>query len=474
VGQLKNILGIVLVLVLLIAAYLVFRTDILRTKVDGADLVSANAVFVFETYEPVSVWNQLVNQPIWSRMTELPALKSLEAQLIHLDSLAGKSGNLDKAFKGHKFTVSLHPVGREEYGFLFSVTFQDRGFLEFLKDMETRMSGQVNVKTRNYSGVTIYESTPRTSHGKTFTYAVYKNVLIGSYASFLVEDGIRFGMSGELKSFRERFPHLYKHQPQPSGIGVLRITGNGFAGLVDAVSSEKGDVLVRELSDNGFSANLLPGFTDTSVLLRGDLFVDGETGFTSRVGRKFNKTVFANQISNRTAVLYQYLIDNLTDFKFPVNKAFEARSTVKAELEEEFAVEAFFSTLSGEIALLTIGHVGNYAAQVCDRLAEKNISLAHYDMRFVKPIDEEILHEVFTTYKKVITVEDGCIQGGFGSAVLEFMADNNYQAEVRRLGIPDRVVEHGEQIELQRECGFDPAGIEKSVMDVLESVSRSI
>ncbi|MFC4870125.1 hypothetical protein [Negadavirga shengliensis] len=352
-GQLKNVLGIMLVLVLLVAAYLVFRTDVLQAKVDGADLVSANAVFVFETYEPVSVWNQLVNQPIWSRLTELPALKALEAQLIHLDSLAGKSGNLDKAFKGHKFTVSLHPVGREEYGFLFSVTFQDKGFLEFLKDMETRMGGQVNVKTRNYSGVTIYESTPRTSHGKTFTYAVYKNVLIGSYASFLVEDGIRYGMSGELKSFREGFPHLYKHQPQPSGSGILRITGNGFAGLVDAVSSEKGDVLVRELSDNGFSANLLPGFTDTSVLLRGDLFVDGEAGFTSKVGRKFNKTVFANQISNRTAVLHQYLIDNLTDFKFPVNKAFEARSTVKAELEEEFAVEAFFSTLSGEIALLT-------------------------------------------------------------------------------------------------------------------------
>jgi 1-deoxy-D-xylulose-5-phosphate synthase len=127
-----------------------------------------------------------------------------------------------------------------------------------------------------------------------------------------------------------------------------------------------------------------------------------------------------------------------------------------------------------EIALLTIGHVGNYAVEVCNRLAEKNLSVGHYDMRFVKPIDEEILHEVFTTYKKIITIEDGSIQGGFGSAVLEFMADNNYQAEVRRLGIPDRIVEHGEQIELHRECGFDPDGIEKSVIEMLESVSRSL
>ena len=127
-----------------------------------------------------------------------------------------------------------------------------------------------------------------------------------------------------------------------------------------------------------------------------------------------------------------------------------------------------------EIVLLTIGHVGNYAVEVCNRLAEKNLSVGHYDMRFVKPLDEEMLHEVFTSYKKIITVEDGCIQGGFGSAVLEFIADNNFQAEVRRLGIPDRIVEHGEQIELHRECGFDTDGIEKAVIEMLESVSRSL
>jgi 1-deoxy-D-xylulose-5-phosphate synthase len=74
----------------------------------------------------------------------------------------------------------------------------------------------------------------------------------------------------------------------------------------------------------------------------------------------------------------------------------------------------------------------------------------------VKPIDEVLLHEVFSKYKKVITIEDGCIQGGFGSAVLEFMADHRYTAEVKRLGIPDEIIEHGEQMELHHECGFDP------------------
>lgn len=127
-----------------------------------------------------------------------------------------------------------------------------------------------------------------------------------------------------------------------------------------------------------------------------------------------------------------------------------------------------------DVAILTIGHIGNYASEVCDRLAARDIAVAHYDMRFVKPLDEELLHEVFARYKKIITVEDGCLPGGFGSAVLEFMADHHYHAEVRRLGIPDRVVEHGEQRELHRECGFDAGGIERCVLGILESVSRTL
>jgi 1-deoxy-D-xylulose-5-phosphate synthase len=95
-------------------------------------------------------------------------------------------------------------------------------------------------------------------------------------------------------------------------------------------------------------------------------------------------------------------------------------------------------------------------------------------MRFVKPLDEQLLHQVFLKFKKVVTVEDGCVQGGFGSAVLEFMADHNYYSEIRRLGIPDNVIEHGEQIELHRESGFDPEGIERAVMEMLESVPKSL
>lgn len=118
-----------------------------------------------------------------------------------------------------------------------------------------------------------------------------------------------------------------------------------------------------------------------------------------------------------------------------------------------------------DIAILTIGHVGNFVTEAMHNL--DTYSIAHYDMRFVKPLDEKLLHQVFKKHDKVITVEDGCIQGGFGSAVIEFMADNNYQAHIKRLGIPDKYVEHGTQAELWRECDYDTQAIVETVQQIV-------
>lgn len=112
-----------------------------------------------------------------------------------------------------------------------------------------------------------------------------------------------------------------------------------------------------------------------------------------------------------------------------------------------------------DIAILTFGHIGNYAVEACEMLADEGISAAHYDMRFAKPIDEDMLHDVMGKFKHIISVEDGCIMGGFGSAIVEFMGEHGYACQIKRLGIPDRIIEHGEQHELHKECGFDQEGI---------------
>ena len=125
-----------------------------------------------------------------------------------------------------------------------------------------------------------------------------------------------------------------------------------------------------------------------------------------------------------------------------------------------------------DVALLSIGKAGIFAKRAVKSLENKDISAAHFDMRFVKPIDKKLLTEVFKNFKIIVTIEDGVIQGGFGSAVLEFMAENNFSATVKLLGIPDKFIEHGSPEDLYRECGIDVKGITNSVIELIEKTEN--
>ncbi len=123
-----------------------------------------------------------------------------------------------------------------------------------------------------------------------------------------------------------------------------------------------------------------------------------------------------------------------------------------------------------DIAILSFGHPGNFAASAIRDVKAEGINPAHYDMRFVKPLDEEMLHEVFSKFKKIITIEDGTIVGGFGSAILEFMNEHGYKADVKIMGIPDRLVEHGSPKQLYDEIGIDANGIANTIRAMAEVI----
>ena len=125
-----------------------------------------------------------------------------------------------------------------------------------------------------------------------------------------------------------------------------------------------------------------------------------------------------------------------------------------------------------DIAILSFGHPGNFAAAAIRELKNDGLNPGHYDMRFAKPLDEALLHEACQQYEKIITVEDGTVEGGIGSAILEFMATYGYKNDVKILGIPDRLVEHGTPKELQRECGYDAQGIADAVREMMKDKVR--
>lgn len=122
-----------------------------------------------------------------------------------------------------------------------------------------------------------------------------------------------------------------------------------------------------------------------------------------------------------------------------------------------------------ELALVSIGHPGNFAAEAAEMLAEQGYRVSHYDMRFLKPLDEDLLRDAFRQHKYVITIEDGSVKGGFGSAVLETRAAYGYKTDVKILGVPDRFMEQGSLSDLYRICGFDAQGIVAASLACLQA-----
>ena len=123
------------------------------------------------------------------------------------------------------------------------------------------------------------------------------------------------------------------------------------------------------------------------------------------------------------------------------------------------------------VAVLSVGAIGTEAVKALDSLYKKGVLIAHYDMRYIKPLDDVMLHEIFSKFKGVITLEDGVIQGGFGSAVIEWMMEHGYNTTVTRMGIEDKWIEHGTQAELYAECGYDAEAIEIKIEEELDRIN---
>ncbi|RYF91897.1 MAG: 1-deoxy-D-xylulose-5-phosphate synthase [Chitinophagaceae bacterium] len=170
-------------------------------------------------------------------------------------------------------------------------------------------------------------------------------------------------------------------------------------------------------------------------------------------------------------LMYTAQLDSL---KLPIVIRYPRGEGVNAELQkdtmaskypfEEIQIGKGRKLKDGEgIAILSFGHPGNFAAQAIRDVKAEGINPAHYDMRFAKPLDEAMLHEVFAKFNKIITIEDGTVVGGFGTAILEFMNAHGYKADVQIMGIPDRLVEHGTPKELYNEIGLDANAIAENL-----------
>lgn len=165
-----------------------------------------------------------------------------------------------------------------------------------------------------------------------------------------------------------------------------------------------------------------------------------------------------NEVELRN-LMYTAQLENMGPFAIRYPRGRGINSDWKKPFEEIKVGTGQIIREGNDLAIISIGHIGNYVIEACKQLADAGIDAAHYDMRFLKPIDEKLLHSICAKYKNIITIEDGTIIGGLGSAVVEFINDNHYNTSVKRLGVPDSFIEQGTVAELHRICGCDVKGI---------------
>jgi hypothetical protein len=360
VNLVKRLLTIFIVLFLGIAAYFLVSKSFFSRNLHVVDLVSSDAIIVFETKNPVMAWNQLVTQPLWERLGDLPSLQKLEGQLLTLDSLAGGAGNLEKTLKGKSFATSLHQTGKEEFDFLFSIDFSGRDQEDFIQMLTEKINPQ-NIQQRNYSGVNIFEYQDQQGT-RSLSYALVENLFVASFSSFLIEDAIRHTETDGLSTFRDAYSHLFQSQEEPKGLGIFRLSSAGVAKFILGISRGSERKAIQDFSKNEFSANLEVKFSPNKVMLEGiSFFGKGEP-----VELSWNKSgetnLFNNYISNRTAIYHQFDVSDPLQIQNIPTPAFEMTSTVIGEMNKEFQKETFLDRLTGEVGYLIMEDNGQSEA----------------------------------------------------------------------------------------------------------------
>ncbi len=380
-----------------VAAYFLVQYDFFNKQKNALDLISSDAIFVFETEEPIMAWNNLVTQPIWQRISEMPSLKNAEEQLVALDSLVGRSGNLDRSLKGNQMVISLHAVGRDEFDFLFSLSFKKDADEAFILDLEKNLPPLSRIVSRSYSDVPIFElQSPNLD--RNLNYAKINNVLVASYTSFLVEEAIRYSQSEALPNFRDQYQELFNSLPSPKGLGVFRLTSQGISKLISGISRNSNLQMVQNFAENKIAANLELKFSENKIYLDGyTMFLDGQKVDFSDLGLSQNN-VFSNYISNRTAVFLQYKGQENQSSDQIKNKGFQPRSTLKGDIEKELFEKGFLKNLKGDLGFLMLETVINEpqdkilliptdrTTEQIQLLKEFNLGLGKIDLSLI-PVD---------------------------------------------------------------------------------------
>jgi hypothetical protein len=353
VKSLKSLLILVALLLVAWGGYILYQKFFSGKSINNLELISAEAAFTFETYQGDLAWNELVNQPAWEILSQLPAFENFSTNLVTLDSLTGKTGFISKILRKTHATLSYHSTGIDSFDFLYTLDLGRQDPVDIVEEIKSNIPEKSRIQSRFYSDQPIWEYFDPTNSRK-WTITHLNNILLVSASSFLVEDAIRLFLSENPNSLaRKMGPSLSK----PEGFGRLILTSRGLSKVLSSISTTKEFPMAQELAINQYLVYLDLYFEANQLEFRGSAILDQETNFLPSV--KANFSDFEKLISNRTLSLTQINVDGIYESQKLENRAFTPKSTTSGEIQARLLERGFLDYFTGEQYFLELESIGS-------------------------------------------------------------------------------------------------------------------
>lgn len=348
----KSLLILLFILLLAGGGFWVYKNYFSVRKVNGLELISQDAVFVFETYTGAETWNTLVNDPVWGIFQTFPAFERISNQLVSIDSLSGEKGQIAKLIQDEQLTISLHSTGIENFDLLFTLNLNPNKTSGIIEEIKTKIPAGSRFQNRMYSDqevIEFYDS----ANERLWSIAILGDLVTFSSSSFLVEQSIRFYMNETQEDF---YDLVSGTAIDKNGPGRLLLSGKGIAALLKGVAGNRENQAISglEVMNSGVALNL--AFQDGSLEFTGPIVYPDQINFTPSI--RANITAIESLISNRTLSLTQFNLESIYETQKLENRAFPFRSTLAGEIQRKLTDKGFFDNLTGELYLLDLENYG--------------------------------------------------------------------------------------------------------------------
>ena len=338
----KSLLIILALSLLGWGGYEVYQRFILSRTINSLELISSDAVFIFETQQADYTLQELRKQPVWTALSRFPAIQSLDSQLNSLDGFVGEQGFVTKTLRNKQVTVSYHAVGTDKFSLLYTLNFGSSSPQELLDKLKSKAPKNTRFQTRKYSEREIYDVLNE-NNSIQWSITLLNNVLLVSSSSFVIEEAIRFYLSEDASPISTK---LGDNLPNQEGLGRLLLSSKGLAKLLAGVSEDKNSSTLQELQAADYLLALTLQFEDQQLLFKGPIQGLPAVDFLPSVQAQLVE--FENLISKRTHSVTQFNLKDSYETQKIYNSTFAPISTVSGEVQTRLIDRGFLDLLSGE------------------------------------------------------------------------------------------------------------------------------